>query len=347
MGRGLGLGATVAVAAVAVGMLSGPSFADPVTVHAERLKRGPTAHVLFSDGTRLHTRASGVIAFPAGDPDLRSVRLLGKTPSTWVIWDQQSNVEEYVNTIRQIGTDGSASVVYSLVTPKEEYGDYSFWYRLSTNGRRFAENDEINDGGPGLTVRNLDGDVIGKTGWVYQVLDFSGPRMVYLAGGLVPYLWTPGQEPKRVTDRIASYAELKHDVIFLETTHGRYGPTRLSRPGSVPWKAHFQATLLSPNGRRVLGMSTRCAPLDFHCQHWPVFQIRSMSNGDVLSSFRTRRWSQDVAWEGNRAVLFPIKRASDGWLALGRCTVSGVCNRATGWMFASGRLSFPYMPDFY
>jgi hypothetical protein len=72
-----------------------------------------------------------------------------------------------------------------------------------------------------------------------------------------------------------------------------------------------------------------------------------MSDGAVLSSFRTRRWSQDVAWEGNRAVLFPIKRASDGWLALGRCTVSGVCNRATGWMFASGRLSFPYMPDFY
>lgn len=338
----------MAVAAVAIGALPSPSFADPVQVHPERLKRGPTAHVLFSDGTRLHTRASGVIRLPRSDRDFDGVRLLGKTRSTWVTWAQYWTGQGYVNTVGQVGADRSASVLYKLFTPFEEYGDYSFWYGLSTNGRRFAENDEINDGGPGLTVRNLDGDVIGKTGWVYEVLDFSGPRMVYLAGGLLPYLWTPGQEPHLVTHRVAGFAELEHDVLFLETTDGRYGPTRLSRPGPVRWKAHFQATLLSPNGTRVLGLSTRpiCAPLDFRCQHRPVFQIRRMTDGAVLSSFRTRRWSQDVAWERNRAVLFPVKR-SDGAFALARCTVSRACNRATEWMFTSGGLTFPYMPDFY
>lgn len=77
----------------------------------------------------------------------------------------------------------------------------------------------------------------------------------------------------------------------------------------------------------------------------PVFQIRRMSNGAVMSSFKASDPRQDIAWEGNKAVLFP-NYGLDGRIAIVRCSITGGCTRASDWIESHDGLSFPFTPQY-
>jgi hypothetical protein len=324
---------------VAIGLVTGSAYAGPVDVHGEDLRRGADAQLLYSDGQKLHTRASGVIALPETEGPTDRLRLLGKTAAGWVVWRTQLDHDPsaFRNTLYSVAPDGTASVIYTSVIPWEEFNDLDQRYGLSKNGHRTVE--WLMDEGSGpLIVRNLAGDVVGKTCCATRVVDFSGPRLTYLMDDRA-FVWKPGTKPHLVTTRTASFAELQHDVIFLKTADGRSGPTRLSKPGSLRWKAPFEAVRLSPDGARVIGRK----PCHVRrCVGRPVFQVRRMSDGALLGSFRAGNPREDMSWEGNRAVLFPVRRPSDDKVAVARCTIAAKCNRASGWMSTDGGLSFPY-----
>jgi hypothetical protein len=124
---------------------------------------------------------------------------------------------------------------------------------------------------------------------------------------------------------VADFADLDRDIVFLRTPDGRFGPTRLSKPGVVRWKAPFEALQLSPDGTRVVGRKACDRP---SCQRRPVFQIRRMGDGRVLTTFRTYRAA--VTWESNNAVLVGVARPSEHTFTVARCRVAATCNRASG-----------------
>ena len=327
------LGAAVGVA---LALVAGTAQAATIDLQQTHLKRGADARVAFADMADIHTRGGRLIPLPeTNPPDQLSV--LGRSSLGWVAWRSalEGDPLAYDDTLYAVTPQGGSSVLYDHSKAWEEFDDFDSWYALSDNGKRYVE--WLADEGDGdITVRNLAGEKVGHDPFATSVVDFTGPRMAFLRDSRM-YVWRIGHTSRLVTRRPADFADLDRNVIFLRTPDGRLGPTKLSKPRAVRWKAPFEAVRLSPDGTRVVGRKV-CDHAS--CRRRPVFQIRRMDDGKLLTTFRTYNPGAAVVWESNRAVLVPLARPSDHTVAVGRCTVSQTCNRASPWL-DHGPISFP------
>jgi hypothetical protein len=341
---GLILGATM----VAASLLAGVANASVQTVNPGDLARGANVKKLYADGAFIYPRTGAPVPMPPPTGAWSDYRRLlgGRALTGWVVWEHQlvgmpDGEVTMSDQLFRIRPGGHRRVIYthSIPIPDTEGHEYEFWSGLSEDGKRTAA--MLSDYGEGrLIVRTLAGEVVGRVSEVNAVGSFSGPRVAYFHNSHA-YLWTPGHKPRRVTGRRAACVDLKHNVMFAETPDHRFGPTSLSHPGPVRWSAGFHPIRLSPNGSRVVGFkaSTSQGPL-----LRPTVQMRRMSDGKVLASFRVDDPGQDLVWESNDAVLYPdhdwSRRTNNAVIV--RCRISGRCVRASSWFDDSGQFSFPH-----
>jgi hypothetical protein len=300
----------LSVLAVAAAALLVPGAAtagpDPAT-----LPVGDPPAVTWQSGTTVHTASGKVVTLPFGKAGA-GYQVLGKRGGEWIVV-----VPGY--DARVLAVKGTkVRTVW-----KHVYDESATYYTLAKGGSLVAEWNYDRGGATGVAVFGLHGKVVAQRNWggTVQLLDFSGSTML-ISKGKKTQTWTVPGKPVAVGPG-AVLGDLAADLLFLDLPGDATGPTSLSVPGTPTWSStEFIPRALSPDGQYVAGLSYTTTGR---------FQVRKVSDGTVLPvpAFRYI-YGSALAWEPDNSVLFEVKTSSGR--ALVRCTLTGVCDRATGWI---------------
>ena len=306
----------VAAAALSgLALTAGPSYAGP---DPTALALGDPPTVAWQSGTAVHLPSGKSVALPFGTAG-RRYEVLGRRGGEWIVV-----IPGYHAKVLAV-KGAKVRTVW-----KHVYDESDTHYTLAKGGSLVVEWNFDRGGATYATVFDLKGKKVAKRRWgtTVRLLDFSGNTL--LLGGHKTRLWTLPGKPVAVAPG-ASYGDLAGDLVFVDVTDDIVGPTSLSAPGTPPWTAsEFIPELLSPDGQYVVGL-TYTTKLKL--------QVRKMSDGSVqpVPAFKTT-FDSALAWEPDGSLLFEVKKGPAR--ALARCTVAGVCERATAW-FKGRHLGFP------
>jgi hypothetical protein len=179
-------------------------------------------------------------------------------------------------------------------------------------------------------VLDLKGKVVAQQRWSSSVylLDFAGDTL--LVSGPKTAQWELPGKPVQVAPG-ASYGNLGSDLLFVDLPQDAVGPTSLASPGTPLWSATaWSPESVSDDGAYAVG-------LDFTRRLKLV--VRKVSDGTVqpVPAFRAD-FDTPFAWEPDGSLLL-VAKSSKG-RAVVRCTMAGLCERATP--FVKGQaMGFP------
>ncbi|MDN4171901.1 hypothetical protein QWY28_02985 [Nocardioides sp. SOB77] len=249
---------------------SHPTVAATEAVRADRLA-----------GRQLHLVTGARVRLPAA-LGLRSV-LLGTADEGWVLGSggkfrmlrpdgrlttigPQNTTDLYVTEILSddVGRIASSTTAYGWVDV----------HVVDLDGRHLLDE----------SVENIGGEVLA-----------AHDGRVYVGGGDgLDVLEEGSGSAVRLTTRSVRLVSVEHDVIFAQPrkSYHRWGPTSLSDPGKLRWRADFEPEALSPDGRHVVGSDGT---------------VRAMADGHIVRRFPVATDNDEiyryVGWASNKRVL--------------------------------------------
>jgi len=308
-----------ALVALAAPLLLLPAAAADAAPDPATLPVGDPPAVTWQSGGTVHTASGKTITLPLGKAGA-AAEVLGKRGGEWIV--VTPGYHPKVLAVR-------GSKVRTLW--KHTYDESDTHYTLAKGGSLVAQWSFDRGGATAVAVFDLTGKVVAHRNWggTVRLLDFVGDTML-ISTRTKTQTWTvPGKPVSAAPD--ASFGDLGADLLFVNVPVDSVGPTSLSAPGTPTWSSGtFLPQRLSPDGQYVAGL-TYVTSLKV--------EVRRVSDGSVLPvpAFKAD-FDAALGWEPDGSLLVQVR--SGGTKALVRCTMAGVCERATPWV--KGRhLGFP------
>jgi hypothetical protein len=270
------------------------------------LPHGARPAITWQSGTTVHT-AGRTVHLPLGRAG-HGYRVLGKRGGEWLLAKPGYHA-------KVLAVKGShVRTVWTHV-----YDESDTHYTLSRGASLVVEWNFDRSGFTKAVVFDLKGKLVAHHSWTSSVylLDFAGDTL--LVAGRKTARWVLPGKPVQVAPG-ASYGNLGSDLLFVDLPDDAVGPTSLATPGTPPWSAtDWSPESVSDDGGFVAG-------LDFTRRLKLV--VRKVSDGTLqpVPAFRAD-FDTPLAWEPDGSLLL-VAKSSKG-RAVVRCTMAGVCERAT------------------
>jgi hypothetical protein len=292
-------------------LLAGLAGQLPEAAAAAQPTELPALRTTYLVGLDIHTRSGRVVHVPLPHNFDKATTLLGRSPRGWVV--EASNKYYVVSdgTATRIGRAPYPATVFPTKTQLSDDGGYIAQshsdYFVFVSAFDLDGNDVDH-----WTLDNMGGDVE----------DASGNHVyVGVLGAL--YELSVGEGRRKVARRTAGLVSIEHDTVFFGQDFERSGPTRLSDPGVVRWRTTAQPRSMSPQGSLVAA-STSAGKV----------AVLRMSDGKQVRTWRgyCSDCFDEIAWQGERYLLFNTWNSEGSRQALKRCDVrTGRCRLATPW----------------
>ena len=279
---------------------------------------GPPPAITWQSGTTVHTASGRTVHLPLGRAG-HGYRVLGKRGGEWLL--AKPGYHAQVLAVR----GNHVRTVWTHV-----YDESDTHYTLSRGGNLVVEWNIDRSDFTKAVVFDLKGKVVAHHSWTSSVylLDFAGDTL--LVSGSKTSQWVLPGQPGEVAPG-ATYGNLDSGLLFVDLPQDAVGPTSLAAPGTPLWSAsEWSPESVSDDGAYVAGLAfTRSTKL----------VVRKVSDGTVqpVPAFRAE-FETPFAWEPDGSLLL-VAKGSKG-RAVVRCTMAGVCERATP--FVDGQaMGFP------
>jgi hypothetical protein len=298
------------IAVACLALTANPAVASPPDPSG--LPVGAAPAVMWQSGTTVHLPSGKSVRLPLGKPGT-TYDVLGKRHGEWIVLTPRLHA-------RVLAVRGArVRTVWDHSDP-EAYTSYV----LSDGGSLVAQFTYDRSGRSEAVVFDLAGKVMARKRWSTYVnlLDFAGNTLL-VGDHATTSTWTVPGKPVPVAGG-AAYGDLRGDLLFAYAgTSDSLGPTSISSPVASTWTAlDFQPAELSPDRQYIAGMN-------FDVKD--VLEVRKVSDGTVLPLPPYKLASGlAMTWQPDGSLLFLVERANKQ--ALVRCTVTGVCDRATRWV---------------